>query len=710
MPKPIVGRFKGAAVGHVGQLYILRGEGHAVARVVSPGSIHLRLVADIVAQSDVQLVTVVELVVVPMVVELIVAALVPRQRVRGIELQPTGAILSVELQADITAATVHHQLVPDSSRRLDACPADILQQVERLLPVAFKREEPARLGLPVEASRELMRPHGAEPLCRRHPVVGWQFEEGIAYFMNILRHQGVRELGRQVWPQLVFHGQARVDCSKNLVRNGEDRGVQAHVDAPSVAQSQLVFGIEVQLVARHPVARAVGQGVSRLAVGPAVHLGVGLRAVEVIGIVVAEADVVDGRRTEIERRAIADVVDGRFVLVLRVILIADGSVGSQLAFVVDRTQVRAVSCIDGGDVGGHLRCQLVVPVYGGVEVAPAELVVHDVAIRTLLVPVVVGGQRIAPVKETDAHVRAPAEEVGELHVQVVEHVVHLQVFFVVEVVGDGLGGPRQQVEPRTAQAEVERGAEVDTAHFAALYVPSVRFPLDGTVQLHRTVYHSDAVAAVDALPVAVVGANVYHARQATTIAGREAALVEVDVLHHIGIERREESERVVHLVEWCAVYKKEVLVVVAAMNVKAGSHLDAFLHTRHALQLLHDIGRGEQGELGLEVALQQGTLARLRTHERRVEVGRDDYLVKTGILFQHEVGRQVAFQHDVFLSVFKSHVADVQVVRAFGQGQREEAVLVGGGGEPRREVAQGGVDQRFALLVAHIAADGMAFG
>ena len=184
------------------------------------------------------------------------------------------------------------------------------------------------------------------------------------------------------------------------------------------------------------------------------------------------------------------------------------------------------------------------------------------------------------------------------------------------MVGDGLGGPRQQVEPRTAQTEVERGAEVDTAHFAVLYVPSVRFPLDRPVYLHRTVYHSDAVAAVDALPVAVVGAYVYHTRQATTIAGREATLVEVDILHHVGIERREESERVVHLIEWCAVDEKEVLVVVAAMNVQAGSHLDAFLHTRHALQLLHDIGRGEQRELGLEVALQQGALARLRAHQR----------------------------------------------------------------------------------------------
>ena len=103
------------------------------------------------------------------------------------------------------------------------------------------------------------------------------------------------------------------------------------------------------------------------------------------------------------------------------------------------------------------------------------------------------------------------------------------------------------------------------------------------------------------LHIAVIGTHVDDARQPSAIAGREAALVEIDVFHHVGIERREQSHGVVDLVEWCAVEQKEVLVAVAAVHVEAAGQFHAFGHTAHALQRLHHVGRGEQGITGLDV-------------------------------------------------------------------------------------------------------------
>ena len=269
--------------------------------------------------------------------------------------------------------------------------------------------------------------------------------------------------------------------------------------------------------------------------------------------------------------------------------------------------------VDGGEVRQQLRRELVAPVQRGVQVAPAEAVLIDIVVAQLavvialpcLAPVVLRRQRVLSVVDAQVHLRAAVEDVCQLCVQVVEVVGQRDVLLVVEVVGNGEGRPRQQIEPRAAQPNVERRSEVYAALLTLLLSLLFAFQLDGAVQLKAAVEQSDAIGTVQALPVAIVGAHVDDRRQPAAVACGETALVEVDVLHHVGVERREETHRVVNLIERCAVDEEEVLVVVAAMHVESRGHLDALLHTRQALQRLYHVGRRQQRELRLDVLLQQ---------------------------------------------------------------------------------------------------------
>ena len=85
------------------------------------------------------------------------------------------------------------------------------------------------------------------------------------------------------------------------------------------------------------------------------------------------------------------------------------------------------------------------------------------------------------------------------------------------------------------------------------------------------------------LHVAVGGTHVDDTGEAAAVAGGEAALVEVDVFHDVGVERREESERVVDLVERCAVEQEEVLVVVASVDIQSADEFHALSNTAGAL-------------------------------------------------------------------------------------------------------------------------------
>ena len=70
------------------------------------------------------------------------------------------------------------------------------------------------------------------------------------------------------------------------------------------------------------------------------------------------------------------------------------------------------------------------------------------------------------------------------------------------------------------------------------------------------------------LHVTVVGTHVDHTRQSSTIAGRKATLVEIDVFHHIGVKRGEKSHGVINLVERRTIEQNKILIVITTMNVE----------------------------------------------------------------------------------------------------------------------------------------------
>ena len=371
--------------GHRGKRHQLCGQRHAVAGVQRPCSIHLCLLRQVQARGEVQLVAVVELVVEPAVVEVVELALVPRQRVGSLHLHLLVLILRLGLNAVEAAATVHHLRVPRGCGRLQTCPAVELQQVARQLVVALQRQHPLLGGLHVGTYRPLVGVHGPCILRGGHPVVGGQVEERVADFVHILRHHGVAGLQRQVGAQLVFHGQTRVNRTVGLSAGNKERHVYTTIHAPTVGERQLVLGIDVQLVARLAVAAAVAQGVAN--VGACIEeFLLCLRTELVIGVVVAEADVMTGRGTVVELRTVADVVDDRVCGMFVVIDVQ--IVGRAIAPVAAGADVSTVVGIDGCEVGHQLRGQRQVPVEGSVQVAPAQVALQLVNVYTVIFPVV----------------------------------------------------------------------------------------------------------------------------------------------------------------------------------------------------------------------------------------------------------------------------------------------------------------------------------
>ena len=59
--------------------------------------------------------------------------------------------------------------------------------------------------------------------------------------------------------------------------------------------------------------------------------------------------------------------------------------------------------------------------------------------------------------------------------------------------------------------------------------------------MEGTIEQADTIAAVGLIKVAISRANVDDTRQTTAITCWETALVEVDILHNIGIERGEKT-------------------------------------------------------------------------------------------------------------------------------------------------------------------------
>ena len=245
------------------------------------------------------------------------------------------------------------------------------------------------------------------------------------------------------------------------------------------------------------------------------------------------------------------------------------------------------------------------PVHGDVKVAPVHLKFAFVGVA--IAPVchlILGMNTVLTRIQAERKSRPFTENVGQLSVEIVEEIVQGDVVFVRSVLPVIYGKERacEQIEPAPAQTDVIRCTSL----------------ADGAFGLHAAVKQTDAVTAVKMVEVAVARAHVNHRRQAAAIACREAAFIEIDVLHHIRVERRKQSERVVYLIKRCSVNQEEVLIVVAAVHIKAAHQLYSLRNATGSLQGFHHVGAAEQREFGLDVADVQRAFARLRVHERRV--------------------------------------------------------------------------------------------
>ena len=298
-------------------------------------------------------------------------------------------------------------------------------------------------------------------------------------------------------------------------------------------------------------------------------------------------------------------------------------------------------------------------------------------------------------------------DAGPKGVAVVEAVRHLGVE-VVEVVAkvlfDGIyvefheatHGDEHEVEPAGAEAEVERST-------TSLHSPPMKG--DGPFDLQTSLGEADDERAMIVLHIALAGAGVNNRGYAPTVASRETTLVEVDVLHDIGVERREEAEGVVGVVEGRTVDEEEILVAIATVDVEVGGQFGTGRHTREALDGLHEVRGAEEGKLRVEVVERERRLARLRGVERRVEVGRHLHFLQFDGVAEAEVLLRIGRKLQRALLRLEAHIRGTQLMSAGGQEEQVAAVLIADGTPARGHIVDRGAHERFAPLVRHDALD-----
>ena len=400
--------------------------------------------------------------------------------------------------------------------------------------------------------------------------------------MHILRHHGVGQLGRHRAAHLPAHGNTRVEAHESLGIGTEQAGVETRIKAPLRGQSPRIFSKEVQLVRHIAVAARGAYGVVLFGGAHDAALRLRLRSEHMPCVGCAEAYVVTRRGTVVELCVGSRVIDHRAVAVgeeahLLLALLA-------VAVVVGIVVARIVLGERGVEVGKELWREHIVPVEGHVAVAPSHVHARDVVVAPAVavrvggvfkIAVILGVEAVASGIEAQRQTAAVREDMCELRVHVVKKIAqrHLVVASFVEESADGGG---EQVEPTAAQAE-DVGCAAVTADWA--------------FEPETSVERAYGVAAVGVGEVAVLGAHIGHRRQAARIACGEATLVEVDTLHDVGVERREQAQRVVDLIEGRAVEQEQVLVVAAAMDIEARHQFHTRSHTRRELQRLHQVRR-----------------------------------------------------------------------------------------------------------------------
>ena len=198
------------------------------------------------------------------------------------------------------------------------------------------------------------------------------------------------------------------------------------------------------------------------------------------------------------------------------------------------------------DVHEKVGLDHMVPAQGGDAVAPFPVDVQFFHFCSYPVNMVV---KVFLVFHVGIHLVVARIDAEEKTVLVGELMVHLQVE-VVEIIACPSGvlsvcdlalmfdhivgqGCSNKVIIRAAEREVERGLSLD----------------DGAFHVHFRGNQTQTDVAMVFIHVAILHAHVHHRGEPSAKTGREAAFIECDVLDGIGVERREEARRMVHVVE-----------------------------------------------------------------------------------------------------------------------------------------------------------------
>ena len=216
---------------------------------------------------------------------------------------------------------------------------------------------------------------------------------------------------------------------------------------------------------------------------------------------------------------------------------------------------------------------------------------------------------------------------------------------------------------------------------------------------------ADARRSLELLLVTLPAVDVEHGGDTSAILGGDAALVQLHVLHHVGVEDGEEAEQVGRVIDRAVVEEDQVLVRRPAPHVKAARGLAHRLHAGKRHDYLHDIHLAERHRDILYILHLQA----FHSHRRIPHVGDllggdRDLLQGVDLFLQLYIQLAVGIKHDLPPGVFHAHALDVQLVPSGREAQRIIAVSVGSGPDHRVLHEHGHAHHRLAgLEIADIA-------
>ena len=203
-----------------------------IARVIVPDRKATHLLVKRIPQGQIQLMAVVKLVVIPILIEVIILSLVPRERIRTTQSQMIGAISGISLNAIEEPLAIHHLRIPMLSRRLYAYPTAVLKQMLGQLIIPFERQKPMAVGLGIDSCRKLIRTHWLQISGSRYPIIRRQGQVAVRDLMHILGHLSKGSLQRHLIAQLIFQGKTWVDIQEVLITDMKKAHIEANIHTP----------------------------------------------------------------------------------------------------------------------------------------------------------------------------------------------------------------------------------------------------------------------------------------------------------------------------------------------------------------------------------------------------------------------------------------------------------------------------------------------